>query len=275
VGDGLLGIGAFSRASFLSVKQLRAYHEAGILVPAQVDHGSGYRSYRTSQLTDAAVILRLRSLDLPLPQVRRIVEARDPDLTRAVLADHAAVMRSRLEDVTRIVTELDEGIDRPGLHTPVHVSAQPAVPTLAVCGHVTEATFAATLDGAFTELLAVAERIGVPPAGPLGALYAPQIADDGPEAVEVYLPLGSPAARPDGGGVRSRELPATTVAVAVHAGSYDTIADTYRQLGAWVAEHATPAEERVREVYEVGPHHTGDESRFRTLVQWPIVPVGS
>ena len=73
VSDGLLSIGAFSRASFLSVKMLRAYHEAGILVPARVDPQTGYRSYHSTQLTDAAVIVRLRALDLPLPRVREVV----------------------------------------------------------------------------------------------------------------------------------------------------------------------------------------------------------
>jgi DNA-binding transcriptional MerR regulator len=44
VSDGLLPIGLFSRASLLSVKALRAYHEAGILVPARVDPATGYRT---------------------------------------------------------------------------------------------------------------------------------------------------------------------------------------------------------------------------------------
>src|ERR1043165_9819655 len=35
VNQGLLPIGLFSRASQLSIKTLRAYHEAGILVPAE------------------------------------------------------------------------------------------------------------------------------------------------------------------------------------------------------------------------------------------------
>lgn len=58
VSDGSMSIGAFSRASFLSVKALRAYHEAGLLVPARVDPSTGYRTYHATQLTDAAVIHR-------------------------------------------------------------------------------------------------------------------------------------------------------------------------------------------------------------------------
>ena len=61
----LLSIGMFARACLLSVKALRNYHEAGILVPARVDPSTGYRSYHVGQLTDAAVLRRLRDLDLP------------------------------------------------------------------------------------------------------------------------------------------------------------------------------------------------------------------
>jgi DNA-binding transcriptional MerR regulator len=91
--DGLMTIGTFSRASLLSVKVLRAYHEAGILVPARVDPATGYRRYHAGQLGDAGVVRRLRSLDLPLDDVREVVRARDPELTRRVLAAHAAAMR--------------------------------------------------------------------------------------------------------------------------------------------------------------------------------------
>lgn len=55
--ESLLPIAMFSRASLLSIKALCAYHEAGILVPARVDPHTGYRAYRPTQLTDAAVCL--------------------------------------------------------------------------------------------------------------------------------------------------------------------------------------------------------------------------
>jgi DNA-binding transcriptional MerR regulator len=272
VSDGLLSIGAFSRASFLSVKMLRAYHEAGILVPASVDPQTGYRAYDVGQLTDAVVIRRLRSLDLPLAQVRAVVEARDPDVTRRILAEHEAIMRTRLDEVTRIVSELQDGVDSPGLHTPVHVTTQAASHTLAVRGRVTEDEFAAFLGSAFGRLRGLVARLGVTPTGPPGGLYPPTVVDDGADDVEAYIPVASPVSLPDDrDGVVLGEVPAATVAVAVHVGAYETIDDTYRALGAWVARHAVPTDERVREVYEVSYDQTPDTSRFRTSIHWPIV----
>ena len=61
MGEGVLLISASARgcASLVSVKALRSYHEQGLLIPDTIDPDTGYRSYRVSQLTDAAIIARL------------------------------------------------------------------------------------------------------------------------------------------------------------------------------------------------------------------------
>lgn len=270
VNDPHLTIGAFSRASMLSIKMLRAYHEAGILVPASVAPRTGYRAYHPAQLIDAAVIRRLRSLDVPLDQVRRVVTARDPEVTRQVLADHTKVMRERLEDTARIVAELQDDVERPSAYTPVHLRDEPAAHTLAVRGLVREDEFAAFLGSAYQELHGLAGRLGVVVSGPSGALYPPEIADE-TMAVEAYLPLAAPVPLPgDRGPVVLSEVPAAKVAVAVHTGTYDTIDGAYRRLGAWVAEHAEPGTGPVREVYLVSWDQTSDPARFRTEIQWPV-----
>ncbi len=276
MGDGLMTIGWFSRASSLSIKALRAYHEAGILEPQQVDTGSGYRRYHASQLTDAAVIVRLRQLDVPLDRVREVVRARDPEVTRRVLAAHAAAMRRRLDEVTRIVADLQAGVDHPADHTPVHVRDVAGGPTLAVRGEADWSTFPAFLRAAHTELSAAAARAGVTRTGPFGGLYPPEVADDVAEPVETYLPLAAPvpssalAPPSTGGRVVAGEVPPARVAVLAHAGGYATLPETYRRLGAWVAHHAEPAPGPVREVYVIGAVDTDDPARYRTEVHWPI-----
>jgi effector-binding domain-containing protein len=117
----------------------------------------------------------------------------------------------------------------------------------------------------------VAKRTGAAPAGPFGALYPPEVADDAVEQVEAFVPVGAPVGLPDDRGpVRLGELPAARVAVLVHAGSYDSLGDTYRRLGAWVAHNAAPAHLPVRELYLVSFDETDDLERFRTEVQWPL-----
>ena len=72
---GLLTIGQVARRSGLSVKALRHYDRVRLLCPAAVDGGSGYRLYRSDQVGEAQLVHLLRSLDLPLEQVRAAVAA--------------------------------------------------------------------------------------------------------------------------------------------------------------------------------------------------------
>src|SRR4029077_18351911 len=60
-----LPIGDFSRATHLSVRMLRHYHELGLLEPVDVDLDSGYRRYAPEQIVRAQVIRRFRDLDMP------------------------------------------------------------------------------------------------------------------------------------------------------------------------------------------------------------------
>jgi DNA-binding transcriptional MerR regulator len=270
--DGLLPIGMFSRASLLSIKTLRAYHEAGILVPAQVDRFSGYRMYTADQLADAAIVRRLRSLDLPLEQVRQVLQARDPDFTREILAQHQIAMQARLSETERIVAELQSGV-APVTHTPVHVRDEPAVHCLSIRAKVREADFGDWVYEALQALFDIVHQSEVPLAGVAGTLYDPEITDDEGETVEAFVPIAEPIAVPRSArDVRLSEAPAVKAAVLVHAGDYASMGDTYRTLGAWVARHAEPSGERIREWYRVAPWATEDVAAFRTEIAWPIKP---
>ena len=58
--DSTLPIGDFSRATHLSVKQLRHYHEIGLLEPVDVDEDTGYRRYATEQIVTAQIVRRFK-----------------------------------------------------------------------------------------------------------------------------------------------------------------------------------------------------------------------
>jgi DNA-binding transcriptional MerR regulator len=81
--DRLLTIGVFARRCRLSPKALRLYDRHGVLTPAHVDEGSGYRRYDESQLETARLVALLRRLDMPLAQVAEVVAA--PEERRAEL----------------------------------------------------------------------------------------------------------------------------------------------------------------------------------------------
>ena len=62
----MLTIGDFSRATLLTIKTLRHYHDTGLLEAAEVDTHTGYRRYLTSQIPQALMIKRFRELRMPL-----------------------------------------------------------------------------------------------------------------------------------------------------------------------------------------------------------------
>jgi DNA-binding transcriptional MerR regulator len=71
----LLTVGLVAGQSGLTPKALRHYDRIGLLRPAHVDHATGYRLYRGDQVAEARLVHLLRSLDLPLDQVRVAVAA--------------------------------------------------------------------------------------------------------------------------------------------------------------------------------------------------------
>ncbi|HEY3676732.1 MAG TPA: MerR family transcriptional regulator, partial [Candidatus Tumulicola sp.] len=84
----LLTIGDFARATHLSVRTLRKYHESGLLEPASVDPGSGYRRYAVEQIANAQIIRRFRSLDMPLADIRSVLSAPDLQTRNDLISAH-------------------------------------------------------------------------------------------------------------------------------------------------------------------------------------------
>lgn len=90
-------IGDFSRATRLSAKTLRFYHQVGLLAPARVDPANGYRLYTTEQIADAQVIRHFRALDMPLEQIREVLTAPIKINYRSLPATPALVIRQTID----------------------------------------------------------------------------------------------------------------------------------------------------------------------------------
>lgn len=104
----LMRAGEFGAATRLSPKALRLYAEQGLLVPAQTDPGTGYRSYHRDQIPRARLIARLRRLDLPLARISTLIdlpaEARQAELGAWLAAQEEELRRRR-----ELVELLDSG----------------------------------------------------------------------------------------------------------------------------------------------------------------------
>lgn len=69
-------ISDLGRATGVDVETIRYYEKAGLL-PAPARHANGYRHYADSHLERLAFVRHCRALDMPLADVRSLLEALD------------------------------------------------------------------------------------------------------------------------------------------------------------------------------------------------------
>lgn len=70
-----LKIGAVASRSGLTVKTIRFYCDEGLIQPSSRSEG-GYRLFDEAVFVELGLIRTLRAMELPLPDVRQILEAR-------------------------------------------------------------------------------------------------------------------------------------------------------------------------------------------------------
>lgn len=261
-----LGIGEFARLTHLSVRTLRRYHEAELLVPAQVDERTGYRGYGADQIPTAQVIHRLRELDVPLATVRRIMDTTDHRNRSALVAEHLRRLESELDRTRAAVKSLRRLLAPEPAPVHVEVRSVPPITVAPVEGDVALEDVLGWYAGAMAELDATLDA----PDGAPGGVYDNALFELGRGHVLVHRLSQDPPTR---GRVHPVELPAVELAVATHVGDHDDIDVTYGEVGAWVVENALGVAGPVRETYLVGPRDTVDRSQWRTEIGWPVFSV--
>lgn len=277
----LVSIGDFARMTYLTVKALRYYHEAGILVPWAVDASSGYRSYHVSQVPTAQVIRRLRDLDMPLDDVREVVGAPDVDARNRAIGAHLKRMEEQLSQTKATVSSLRTLLEAPrNREDEVTFRTAQEQWVLKVHAVVDFADAGEWAAAAFGELYAAVEALGCVRTGVDGALFYAELFEQGRGELVAFVPVDRAVdvLANDAAGSRADAFPRvasylvaeTELAVMVHNGSGAEIDRTYGALGSIVAERAIGVAGPIRENFLVTDADTPDESQHRTEVCWPI-----
>ncbi|GAA2324440.1 MerR family transcriptional regulator [Streptomyces kunmingensis] len=271
-----LTIGEFSRITHLSVRTLRRYHEQDLLIPAEVDPFTGYRYYAPAQIRPALTIRRFRELDLPLPDLRRFLEAEssgdttagqdaaDPGAAQQIVAAHLRRLEDRLGRTQRAVRTLRELLD-PVAERAVEMEVLPPQSVLSVSLDIPPGSDLSWYDTAMRDLDAAADAR---PVLPPGGRYAHELFTEGHGRATVYLPAEPPLRSGAPLAVRELDLPRRRAAVATHRGPHDDLDVTYAAVGSFVARNGLHSADLVEEVYLVGPRDTDRPDHWRTLVAW-------
>jgi len=266
--DAVLTVGEFSRATHLSVKTLRHYHQFGLLEPDEVNPDTGYRYYSPGQIPTAQVIVRLRDLDMPVADVKAVLTAPDTDTRNALIAAHLDRLETELAQTRASVDALRNLLQHPRQSAPVQHRTIAQTPAIGIKETVDRDDILDWWRGALGELHATVRGQRLRPTGPGGGLYASDIFQhDRGEAI-VFIPVDGPV-RPVGRTL-AFVVPAGELAVMTHHGSLADIDLTYGALGAYATTHAISVDGPLREYYLHDAHDTDDESQWQTEIGWPI-----
>jgi DNA-binding transcriptional MerR regulator len=99
-----LRIGQVADASGLSVKTVRFYCDEGLIRTVSRTQG-GYRLFHPAVLDELVLIRSLRAMDVPLPELKRILDVR-----RSGFCNCSALktsIRDRIESISARVSELE------------------------------------------------------------------------------------------------------------------------------------------------------------------------
>lgn len=255
----LLSIGRFAQITRISIRMLRHYDGLGLLRPAHVDEASGYRYYSLSQAPEAERIRLLRSLDMPLNEIRELLLTRDPEVLRARLARHRARLESQVAHYREALAALDRM--EPSRAYPIGIRDVEPQPYLGRRVQASMSEIGQAMGEAFVGLHGILAEHGIRPVGPpFAQFHSDTLGSD------LDYEVGLPVARR----LATGELPGGQVAFALHTGAYSAVGPVYQALSAWLQEQDREVGRLPREVYLVGPGQTDDPAGYRTEVVWPL-----
>ncbi|MGV9323703.1 MerR family transcriptional regulator [Streptosporangium sandarakinum] len=257
--EGYLPIGRFARLCRLSVKQLRHYDELGLLAPAHVDPDSGYRYYRPDQARAALLISLLRSLDVPLPSIGRVLS----DGTDA-LGDVRDRMEADLAHRERNFAALERILSHGLPRSEVTVVREPARRVATVRDTTSPERIGAVTSANVTRLMAAVNAmcVGGGPEGTVGVTGGPAGTPIGlfpldlTREIAVTIAVETSADVP---GTSPDVLPGGLYASVTHVGPYDQISLTTHALLAWLGERGHTPDGPLHEVYVSDPRTTSPD----------------
>ncbi len=266
----LMPIGRFSQICRMSIPTLRFYDESGLLRPEAVDRETGYRYYSMAQAITADRIRTLRFLEMPLAEIRTILEG-DRETEIRILEGHRVRLTEQADRQRRGLALLELLMrmrKEPGMEYEIHLhEAEPQL-AASIRGRALWGDLGAFIPNAIRE---VAETVAAQGGPFAGAPYVIYHSADSTEA-DLDMEIGMPVSRPiqPTGRVVAATIEGGLVASVLHCGPYEEVGGAYRALGEWVQEHSHEMAGPPREVYLSDPQTVADPADLRTEIVWPL-----
>jgi len=266
--DGMFTIGEFSRMTRLSVKALRLYDEQSLLKPAYIDQVTSYRYYGSGQVATAKTIWKLRSVEMPLQDIKSFLELSDPGAREQLLAIH----RRRLEQQGQALRDAADRVMLIGtekevlMEYKVEETQLGEVSALGIRVKTNLAKIGEDVGRCFGAIYGYAGPAGLIPAGPPFILYFEMEMKDDFE-MEVCAPvMGTGKGE---GEIEYRVIPGGKFVTTKHIGPYDQIGGAYEALVTYAKDKGLKMTMPAREVYLTDPNQVKSPEENVTEVLIP------
>ena len=257
-------IGEFSKICRVPVSALRYYGDRGLLPPDTIDPDTGYRYYAVSQLPRLNRILALKDLGLSLDQIAAIL---NDELSAAELR---GMLRLKQAEISQLVTEEQARLSRVENRLRL-IESEGMMPSHDVVLKELEPQRVVSLREVLADPQDVGTMIGdgfsalipagIMPVAPCFSVYHDPEFKPTELDVEIAFPVADPPeAVPHTAGGRSftqRVVPGGKAAVIIHEGPYDTIEESYVEIGNWISDNGLRITGPIQEAYLVAPDDPG------------------
>jgi DNA-binding transcriptional MerR regulator len=234
------------------------YNQLGLLRPVHTDPQNGYRFYGPEQLSRARMIRNLRDMDMPLAEIRRVLDLTDVSQAQAELLIRQYVeQRSRqLEQIQLLARQFTQQLKPEANNMSLEVEVK-EIPTQ----QIISITRRHTVDGLGKQeeqdigaLFALAAENGVQTIGAPFGIYHGAVSEteDGP--VETGLAINGEIAGKDN--IEVKQLEGGQAACVVITGDqchYPELLGAYDAAADWIQKNGFETTQPPREIWYTGP----------------------
>ncbi len=267
--DNYLTIGQFAEISEISASMLRHYDRIGLMRPAAVDPDTRYRFYREDQVRTAELIRLLRDLDVPLREIRTLLENPRGSEMQAVLRRQRGRIETRRDEAIRIIARLDRALDGTGDLMPHDVYLVEIEPQWVISRRLQTKVGqdVEIVDRLLDELVHQAAACDALSTEREFVLSYNRLRRSQGYDLEVCVPLDSRRAPQVTG---AWQVPGGAAASLTHHGPWEDLHPAYVALFAWIMEQGHDIAGPARETYVIDERDTDDPFGYMTRLDWPV-----
>jgi len=189
------------------------------------------------------------------------------DASPAVLDEHTSLVGSAGPCIGLYHLRINSPFRRAQMPTlSIERREMPAQHFLFVHSKVARSEIAKTIAEGLGKIFPYAVKAGLPLAGRPTARYL----TSGPGLLDMQVGVPIAVAAPGQGDVQAGELPGGPIAVAVHAGAYEQLGDTYAAMERWMEASGYRRGDGPWESYVTDPAELPDVKDWRTEIYWPL-----